>query len=1018
MNGYDDYSAQYGCPAPPAPYHLPPHHPAGQAAPQQAGWSASIQGQPQPASSGLPGAPLGMQLPPGGAIHLPPPGQGSTSQLPKQIFSNTELVKVTSKSCSNCRSRKVKCDRRYPDCSRCIKRKEECDYGEDVSIALRPTWVLATEASDDAPTPAPAAPSMNRPPYPPHPQSSSTARPAYPGQSSYPYPPPRPSPAVATFEQARSLRTVSNIQHHQALARVRREEEDEQPHQQSFSRLWESFLSASNLGASSSDWRLAIPTLASSLSIHLIDASMHSCCFHLPAFHAFAPEVRYFKENIDNLDLASQVVVGILTSLGARASPHSALLGVAGPDIENGKASLDLVKSAGQRRENAWRAIVDRATELCSKPQILQVPTARNAQTLVAFVQMLMLAEAKPKTARFFLRTAMGVFRDMQHSDLDPAEVQAIKTAVGPTLFESDSRIAAYLSMPCIISDDDLYEYFDGTGVHVPDLATDDLGPLLDDILDPSHGLVTRPKLDRALGLTGYFVCSVQRCFAGISAGKRYSSRYLSMIPQLWSYIDRAHAAVQRLHRRLVQLEYVPEGCDAHHSIDYDLLIGVRMDERLLDVVHLSYEWLKKQRLAPELTPEDSPLLEELLATAERRVRKCLKLLAFYSKVFVDSLDKHVVYHLCTQLEALPNWATMAAQREGEMTEFGPLPLECALTDVELDWFTKALELACFFTPLAHTRLKELTEARMMRQRHLDGVDQWHFDLSVPTPAATPGQPRDISAHLSLPNPPPPVSNGSNGVNGPGRTGSPTWSFDSYGTPVGFVDNVSPPSMYSQTPGSSGSAGSAGGHAQPPPPMMHQPHQHQHHQQHQQQQPPLQAPQYDQTYLAASEGLIPPSGRSSSGNSPTFSRPNATPLASPLDPSPALPFPPPLPADPLAGRDRTDSLLAGLSPANEPSWLTGYDYSAMLDAETSRTAQTPRASVTSLSAVMSVGGGGPGGGGASITELPDEAAAAASAAGMQQMPPPVPVVQGQQQQQQQGWSSYPVGGGGGGGGGW
>ena len=45
------------------------------------------------------------------------------------------------------------------------------------------------------------------------------------------------------------------------------------------------------------------------------------------------------------------------------------------------------------------------------------------------------VAEAKPRTARFFLRTAMGIFRDMQHSDLPLEEVRAIKTSVGPTLF-------------------------------------------------------------------------------------------------------------------------------------------------------------------------------------------------------------------------------------------------------------------------------------------------------------------------------------------------------------------------------------------------------------------------------------------------------------------------------------------------------------------------------------------------------------------------------------------------------
>ena len=173
-----------------------------------------------------------------------------------------------------------------------------------------------------------------------------------------------------------------------------------------------------------------------------------------------------------------------------------------------------------------------------------------------------------------------------------------------------------------------------------------------------------------------------------MSSSRRPNTRFLTTIPQLWTYIDRAHAAVQRLHRRLVQLDYAPSGSgdDDHHSVDYDLLIGVRMDERLLDVVHLAHVWLEAQRRTLDLTVDDRVALDDLVMTSERRVRKCLKLLAFYSKVFVDSLDKHCVYHLVTQLEALPGWTTMVAQRENEPTEFGPLPTECALTDVELDW--------------------------------------------------------------------------------------------------------------------------------------------------------------------------------------------------------------------------------------------------------------------------------------------------------------------------------------------
>ncbi|GAA5842268.1 hypothetical protein JCM11251_006763 [Rhodosporidiobolus azoricus] len=975
MSGYNDYNPPYGYQQLQHSYQQPP--------------------PPPPAPT------VGhMQLPPGGSWILPPSQANGNGALPKQILGNTELVKVTAKSCANCRTRKVKCDRRYPECSRCIKRKETCDYGDDVSIALRPTWVLAHENSEDS-SPASTAqpsPASQRPPYRPPP----SVRAPY-SEAAYPYPPPRAVPNEVALEHTRSFRTVNNMEHHQALSRRREDEDGRSAQQEDFTRLWQNFLSASNIGASSSDWRLAVPTMASSLTVHLMDASVHSCCFHLPAFHAFAPFVNYYKQNVTSLDLASQVVVGILTSLGARASPHSALLGIAGPDIENGKASLDLVLSAGQRRENAWRAIVNRATELCSKPEILQVPSARNAQTLVAFVQMLMLAAAKPKTARFFLRTAMGVFRDMQHSDLSPEEIQAIKSAVGPTLYESDSRIAAYLSMPVIISDGDLAEYFDETAVRVIDLASEDLGPLLDDILDPAHGRITRPKLDRALALTGDFVCAVQRCFSSISSSRRTSPRFLTTIPQLWGYIDRAHAAVQRLHRRLVQLDYVPEGCDEHHSVDYDLLIGVRMDERLLDVVHLAHEWMKKQRMSNSFSPENRQALEELLATSERRVRKCLKLLAFYSKVFVDSLDKHVVYHLFTQLEALPDWAEMAAQREGEMTDFGPLPRECALTETELDWFTAALELACFFTPLGHERLQQLTAARNARRRSEAAVDQWSFDLSVPTPAATPAQPRDIQVPLPFPHPhshnPPQI--------GPNRqTGSPTWTFDSFGTPIGFVDNRSPPSVYDQTPDSSGSGTSSGE-------VLHHPHQ---------QPPPFGPSSFDLPVPPGSNTSFPPPppplpslggstdttdayGYTSGGPLSATSLPVLCrhPSGSPSGLSPAAVL-----ATNAGGNvKRTDSVVT--PGAGEGSWLAGYDYSAMLTAETSRTGQTPRGN-------MSVG--------ATITELPDEPNGAGMVGGMPLQPPPPPTSQAEMQgtgmpaqmplaATPQGWVSYDGSGGGG-----
>lgn len=101
------------------------------------------------------------------------------------------------------------------------------------------------------------------------------------------------------------------------------------------------------------------------------------------------------------------------------------------------------------------------------------------------------------------------------------------------------------------------------------------------------------------------------------------------------------------------------------------------------------------------------------------------------------------MYHLFTQLEALPNWVAMAAQRQGEMTEFGPLSVECVLTETELDWFTRALELACFFTPLAVERLRELNAARGART-----VQQ---QQPLPPPVAYAAAYDPIAAVLPLP---------------------------------------------------------------------------------------------------------------------------------------------------------------------------------------------------------------------------------------------------------------------------
>ncbi|KAM0791491.1 hypothetical protein ACM66B_005944 [Microbotryomycetes sp. NB124-2] len=591
------------------------------------------------------------------------------------------IAQVADKSCHRCRLRKVKCDRRWPKCDKCSKRRERCEWNDDVTLALQVGKARSTKAlmadidTNGLPTPV--------------------------------------SAEFFTLPQSNSLAPLSKP-----------------PGPSDLTTLWDTFMK-SNIGERSIDWQLARPAMASSLTLHLLEASQHSCCFHLPAFHTFANRVPRLKSNLSRLDIQGEVIIAILASLGARASPHSALIGVAGPDlnIAQVQAPRDFLLTAGMRRENAWRALADRATGLCSRPEILQSASKENIEILVACIQMLMLSKVRPVKSRFFLRNVTGMFEDIQRMDVPPAEILRIKQSVGRTLYECDARIAAYSNSPLFITDADIRELFHGTGIVLPDLERDSLSDALDQVFD---GPLVPKQIEDALALTGFWVCALQRTYARISSARLPNLDFLQSIPQLWRWIDSAHTAVQSLHRRLVRLQHQQQripGSD--HDIEIDLLIAVRMDNRLIDLVNLAHEFLRKQ-FDRQLEVDERAAVADLFALSDQRVRKCLKLSAFYSKVYIDSRDKHVIYHLVVQLEALPSWAIIAAQRAGEMTPAGPLAPDCELSEVELDWLTAALELACYFTPLAAERLEQLNAGRAARDPAQ--LARQRYTSAAPTP--------------------------------------------------------------------------------------------------------------------------------------------------------------------------------------------------------------------------------------------------------------------------------------------
>lgn len=132
--------------------------------------------------------------------------------------------------------------------------------------ALRPNWV--SPADEDLITPA--APMrtpfstttpLSRPSY----ASSAQPYPSRPHQLQ-PYDSYAPPPNRGIVDLPRSQALVHGLGGH-----ANGKDEGEEANGTGTVRQWEVFLQASNLGESSSSWRLALPSMASSLTIHLID---------------------------------------------------------------------------------------------------------------------------------------------------------------------------------------------------------------------------------------------------------------------------------------------------------------------------------------------------------------------------------------------------------------------------------------------------------------------------------------------------------------------------------------------------------------------------------------------------------------------------------------------------------------------------------------------------------------------------------------------------------------------------
>ena len=284
----------------------------------------------------------------------------------------------------------------------------------------------------------------------------------------------------------------------------------------------------------------------------IYSAFFASCCSHLPAFKSWHNRLDDMCDNLDQLDPATRVAAFTFASMGARASPHSALLNL---EFEPNPASHDPASShahahahptgtsPGARREHACRTLQAEAFNLNHRLGLESDPSIANLEVLVLMAQHAAWTELIPRRSRTLVRLALGHFHDIQDDPRvdDAAKADAVKR-LGLPLVAVDAMVAAYARKAPLVTRATLALAF--RGVAVPDLAS------------------ARPVHERVGGFTAMcfvWLIGCQREVASL-AGSRADPR--EGVRALWRALDQLHQCVQRIQNVVVHLEHPPAGCN------------------------------------------------------------------------------------------------------------------------------------------------------------------------------------------------------------------------------------------------------------------------------------------------------------------------------------------------------------------------------------------------------------------------------------------------------------------------
>ncbi|ORY62706.1 hypothetical protein BCR35DRAFT_326679 [Leucosporidium creatinivorum] len=603
-------------------------------------------------------------------------------------------VVITEKSCLRCRVRKVRCNREFPRCSACIVRNEECDL-----ISLHPNDKQSASARDAADSARIARLEARLAEL-----EGAAATGGSTTATSSTTPAARPTDSVdgaatstgddtLTAAQSTAGDVAGNLSPRLALAQLKAIGDD--------------------LGPSSVDWRLATPQMAKSLSQHLCDAFFTSCCVLLPAFSYYRDKMPQYRGE-QNLPSSTKVAIASFCAVGARASPHSAVLGIeAFPSDARDHPEAPLL-SAGTRRQSACSTLLQQAHTLGFEHGLMDEPTIDNLAGLLALMQMITFSELHPKKSRALLRAAVGHYKELQDAASSREDADEVQRLFGLALYTADSLNSAYARRSPLLTGSDISQYFHHAGIVIPTLPGDDLVAVLRVLL--VNPVNRQPNLKTALHLIQCWSAACQRIFAKLAAPapQRSTEALVRGVQDLFKAIDATRSSilyVQSLvyspaaHSHSHSHPHFGDDKSAHSHADDHLALSIRSDRDLLDLFGMSFVLLKGAR--ERATDAEAQALDAILGECESRMRKALKVNAFYAKMYTQGADGHMVFHTAFQLELTPDWTSLALQKVGEPG--GPATKEDEVSETELSWLIEALQIACYYTPAAERRLAELS---------------------------------------------------------------------------------------------------------------------------------------------------------------------------------------------------------------------------------------------------------------------------------------------------------------------